>query len=63
MPPGTAGYDDLKHNIVRYDLGGLVVPVAALADIIRSKESANRPRDRAALPTLRALLARQPKKT
>src|SRR5207237_1782221 len=63
MPPGTAGYDDLKHNIVRYDLGALVVPVAALADIIRSKESANRPRDRAALPTLRASLARQPKKT
>ena len=63
MPPGTAGYDDLKHNIVRYDLGALVVPVAALADIIRPKESANRPRDRAALPTLRASLARQPKKT
>src|SRR2546426_5870858 len=61
MPAGTAGYDDL--NIVQYDLGDLVVPVAALADIIRSKESANRPRDRAALPTLRALLARQPKKT
>ena len=63
MPAGTAGYDDLKPNIVQYDLGDLVVPVAALADIIRSKESANRPRDRAALPTLRALLARQPKKT
>jgi hypothetical protein len=34
------------------------VPVAALADVIRSKESANRPRDRAMLPTLRALLER-----
>ena len=63
VPAGTAGYDDLNTNVVEYDLGGLVVPVAALADIIRSKESANRPRDRAALPTLRALLARQPTKT
>jgi len=63
MPAGTGGYEDLKQNLVQYDLGGLVVPVAALADVIRSKESANRPRDRAALPTLRALLARQPKKS
>jgi hypothetical protein len=62
-PAGTGGYDDLKHNLVEYDLGGVVAPVAALADIIRSKQSANRARDRAALPTLRALLARQPRKT
>jgi hypothetical protein len=38
--------------------GDLVVPVAALADIIRSNAAANRPRDRAMLPTLRALLER-----
>jgi hypothetical protein len=63
MLAGTGGYENLKHNLVEYDLGGLVAPVAALADIIRSKESADRPRDRAALPTLRALLARQPRNT
>ncbi len=62
-PSGTGGYEDLRGSQVEYDLGGLIVPVAALADVIRSKESANRARDRASLPTLRALLERlrQPK--
>jgi len=58
IPSGTQGDADLQRNAVEYDLGGLRVRVAALADVIRSKESANRPRDQAALPTLRALLAR-----
>ena len=57
-PSGTEGYAELKPNAVTYRLGGIGVAVAALADVIRSKESANRARDRAALPTLRALLAR-----
>lgn len=35
---------------------GLLVPVAALEDIIHSKETANREKDRQALPTLRRLL-------
>lgn len=44
---------------MNYDLGdGLIAPVAALEDVIRSKEAANREKDRAALPTLRALLER-----
>jgi len=59
-PSGTGGYDDLQPRSVRYDLGdGLVVPVAALEDIIRSKEAANREKDRQALPTLRLLLAKR----
>jgi hypothetical protein len=33
--------------------------VASLADVIRSKEAAGRPRDRAALPALRELLSQQ----
>src|SRR5438445_2205282 len=37
-PAGTGGYEDLRRNAVEYDLGGLIIPVAALADIIRSKE-------------------------
>ena len=57
-PAGTAGYEELQRNVVTLALGELVIPVAALSDIIRSKESADRPRDRAALPTLRALLER-----
>jgi hypothetical protein len=55
-PSGTDGYSDLVQNAVKYDLGGLVVPVATLADIIRSKEAAGRSKDKAMLPTLRTLL-------
>lgn len=57
-PEGTGGYEDLAARAVRYDLGGgLVVAVAALEDIIRSKAAADRPKDRETLPTLQALLA------
>lgn len=55
-PAGTSGFEELRAKSVEYDLEGLIVPVAALSDIIRSKEAAGRAEDRAALPTLRALL-------
>jgi len=52
-----AGFDGLEAlTLVHYDLDGLVVPVASLENVIHSKESANREKDRAALPTLRKLL-------
>jgi hypothetical protein len=49
------GYEALVANAVPFDVGGFVVQVAALPDIIRSKETADRDKDRAALPMLRAL--------
>jgi hypothetical protein len=49
------GYESLTEHAVPFDVGGFVVQVAALPDIIRSKETANREKDRAALPILRAL--------
>ena len=52
-PAGTTGYDDLVRNAVIYEIAGRKVAVASLDDIIRSKEAANREKDRAALPTLR----------
>ncbi len=56
-PSGTGGYEDLASRAVRFDLGqDLVVPAAALEDVIRSKEAANREKDRQALPALRLLL-------
>lgn len=59
-PAGTGGYADLSVRSVEYDLGdGLHVPVAALEDIIRSKEAADREKDRQALPTLRLLLQKR----
>ena len=56
LPAGTAGYEELATNATRFDLDGLIVPVASLEDVIRSKEAANRQKDRDQLPTLRALL-------
>ena len=49
------GYQALAEHAVQFDVGGFVVLVAALPDIIRSKERADRDKDRAALPYLRAL--------
>jgi hypothetical protein len=54
-PAGTGGYEDLAPRAVTFDVRGLVIRVAALADVIRSKEAANRPKDHATLPILYAL--------
>lgn len=62
-PSGIDGYDELAPGVATFDVDGLTVPVAALADIIRSKEAAGRPKDQATLPVLRALqeeIARSP---
>jgi hypothetical protein len=53
-PAGTEGCDDLVVRATPFPIGALDIPVAALADIIRSKEAANRPKDRATLPILYA---------
>lgn len=56
-PDGTDGYDDLRRDARREQLSAeLRVNVASLADVIRSKEAANRPKDQAALPALRETL-------
>jgi transcriptional regulator with XRE-family HTH domain len=56
-PSGTAGYEDLRRDVVSIEVRGVEIPVASLADIIRSKEAAGRDRDGAMLPTLRRILA------
>ncbi len=55
-PDGTGGYDDLSRGAVELRVDDLAFRVAALEDVIRSKEAAGRPRDREQLPTLRRLL-------
>jgi hypothetical protein len=54
-PAGTDGYEDLARQATREQVPGsdLQVPVAAGADIIRSKAAAGRPKDLAVLPELR----------
>jgi hypothetical protein len=59
VPSGTRGYEDLRRDVVSMNVRGVDVPVASLADVIRSKEAAGRERDRAVLPTLRRLLERK----
>lgn len=59
VPSGTHGYRDLERDAEVMTVRGVRVPVASLADVIRSKEAVGRARDRAVLPALRELLARQ----
>ncbi len=59
VPAGTQGFDDLSPDAVLTDLGRTLpvrVLIASLADVIRSKEAANREKDRAQLPALRRTL-------
>lgn len=58
-PSGTGGYADLRRDALRITIHGVVVTVASLADVIRSKEAAGRDKDRAAVPMLRRLLEEQ----
>lgn len=57
VPNGTDGYDDLARDASQTNVFGLTVAVSSLADIIRSKQAANRPKDQRVLPTLREILA------
>jgi hypothetical protein len=57
VPTGTQGYADLVRDAAPASILGVVVPVASLADVIRSKQAANRPKDQRVLPVLREILA------
>jgi hypothetical protein len=56
LPDGTTGYADLRRGARRERIAGVRVPVAALADVIRSKEAAGREKDSMQLPILRRTL-------
>jgi hypothetical protein len=56
-PSGTAGYPDIARDAAHLVILGVEVDVASLADVIRSKEAADREKDRLVLPVLRRLLA------
>lgn len=53
-------YPALVSRSVAYDLDGLTVRAIDLATLIEAKELADRPKDRYALPFLRALLVKKP---
>ena len=54
-PSGLDGYVGVRKRSVTFEVGELQIQVASLADIIRSKEAANRSKDHATLPILYAL--------
>jgi hypothetical protein len=59
QPAGTQGFAGLASAAHRMEAVDRVeILVASLEDVIRSKEAANREKDRAALPRLRQLLER-----
>jgi hypothetical protein len=53
---GVRRYESLRSRATAVSFGGNELKVAALADVVRSKEAANRPQDRAVLPILRKVL-------
>jgi hypothetical protein len=55
QPAGFSGYEELMEHASEVNVSGVGVPVASLSDVIRSKSTADRPKDRATLPILEAL--------
>jgi hypothetical protein len=54
--PGRLRFEQVKAHCVRIPVGEATALVASLADVVRSKTAAGRPKDRAQLPTLRETL-------
>lgn len=56
VPAGTRGYDDLRRSAIVVDFGSTQVSMAALVDVIRSKQASGRQKDLSRLPALRQTL-------
>jgi hypothetical protein len=55
-PAGVSGYETLRANAVRFEIHGRPLFAASLADILRSKEAADRPQDRQDAVIIREML-------
>ena len=51
---GVRSFEGVRDRATSVDLGGTTILVASLADVIKSKRAARRPRDLAVLPILEA---------
>lgn len=56
LPSGTEGYADLRRGALRFDVFGVELWAASLADIVRSKQAADRPQDRQDVAVIREML-------
>ena len=54
-PAGTKGFADLVTNAEKFKAYGVTFLTASLDDIIRSKEAANRPKDRDDVAIMKAM--------
>ncbi|MDP9333892.1 MAG: hypothetical protein M3Q30_11390 [Actinomycetota bacterium] len=52
--PGVGPFDAVRRNVRRYEWQGIIISVASIDDIITSKETADRAKDRRALDALYA---------
>ena len=59
-PAGTKGYADLVRTAVHFEVFDQDLTVARLEDILRSKEAADRPKDRQDAMLIRAMLLNLP---
>lgn len=58
-PSGTEGFEDLRRGAVRFEVYGTDLLASSLADVLRSKEAANRPQDRQDAIIIREMLRSQ----
>jgi len=58
-PSGISSFSEWDHNAGETEALGVHFRLASLADVIRSKEAAGRPKDLIVVPILRELLKRQ----
>lgn len=58
---GIRSLESLRANAARVEFGGAALLVASLRDVIRSKEAAGRPQDKAVLQILRKTLREKEK--
>jgi len=54
-PVGSRGYDRLRSNAARYEIGGFLVKVAEISDLLLMKAAAGRPKDLADIVELEAI--------
>jgi hypothetical protein len=55
LPAGVTGYDELEPHATEVDVGGVIVKLCDLDDLIRMKRSAGRPKDLIEVEVLEAL--------
>ena len=54
-PAGAPGYERLRSNAARYEIGGFLVKVAEIDDLVLMKAAAGRPKDLADITELEAI--------